>query len=79
MRIAHEIVERNQGCDELYLVAIPNGGVPLGRLLVQNLDLFLGLNNPGLKLHYRALLLGFRPPDVLFCDLGVLDGLLESR
>ena len=37
MRIAHEIVERNQGCEDLYLVAIPNGGVPLGRLLVENL------------------------------------------
>ena len=36
-RIAHEIVERNQGCEDLYLVAIPNGGVPLGRLLVENL------------------------------------------
>lgn len=39
MRIAHEIVERND--DELarlYLVAIPNGGVPLGRMLVENLE-----------------------------------------
>ncbi len=38
MRIAHEVAERNQGCQELYLVAIPNGGVPLGRLLVENLE-----------------------------------------
>ena len=38
MRIAHEVAERNQGCRDLYLVAIPNGGVPLGRMLVENLE-----------------------------------------
>ena len=38
MRIAHEIVERNADPGELYLVAIPNGGVPLGRLLVENIE-----------------------------------------
>ena len=38
MRIAHEVAERNQGCQELYLVAIPNGGVPLGRMLAENLE-----------------------------------------
>ncbi len=37
MRIAHEIVERNDDPAQLYLVAIPNGGVPLGRLLVEDL------------------------------------------
>jgi pyrimidine operon attenuation protein/uracil phosphoribosyltransferase len=37
MRIAHEIFERNSHVDELYLVAIPNGGVPLARLLARNL------------------------------------------
>ena len=37
MRIAHEIVETNAQLDDLYLVAIPNGGVPLGRILVENL------------------------------------------
>jgi pyrimidine operon attenuation protein/uracil phosphoribosyltransferase len=37
MRIAHEIVERNEQPDVLYLVAIPNGGVPLARLLAANL------------------------------------------
>jgi pyrimidine operon attenuation protein/uracil phosphoribosyltransferase len=37
MRIAHEIVERNDSLGELYLVAIPNGGVPLGRHLVSNI------------------------------------------
>ncbi len=37
MRIAHEIVERNEDSEGLYLVAIPNGGVPLARQLASNL------------------------------------------
>jgi len=37
MRIAHEIVERNEDLSDLYLVAIPNGGVPLARQLSRNL------------------------------------------
>jgi len=36
-RIAHEILERNEDAAELYLVAIPNGGVPLARRLAGNL------------------------------------------
>ena len=37
MRIAHELVERNDAPADLYLVAIPNGGVPLARILAGNL------------------------------------------
>jgi pyrimidine operon attenuation protein/uracil phosphoribosyltransferase len=37
MRIAHELVERNEDAESLYLVAIPNGGVPLARQLAANL------------------------------------------
>jgi pyrimidine operon attenuation protein/uracil phosphoribosyltransferase len=37
MRIAHEILERNEDAASLYLVAIPNGGVPLARRLAGNL------------------------------------------
>ncbi len=37
MRIAHEIVERNEKPEDVYIVAITNGGVPLGRRLVENL------------------------------------------
>ena len=37
MRIAHEILERNEDPESLYLVAIPNGGVPLARQLATNL------------------------------------------
>ena len=36
-RIAHEILERNEDASRLYLVAIPNGGVPLARRLAANL------------------------------------------
>jgi len=46
VRIAHEIVERNDAADDLYIVAIPNGGVPLGRSIVANLDEISGLAPP---------------------------------
>lgn len=46
MRIAHEIVERTERIDHLYLVAIPNGGVPLGRILVENLASLTGHTVP---------------------------------
>ena len=46
MRMAHEIVESADGMDRLYLVAIPNGGVPLGRILVDNLESLTGERVP---------------------------------
>ena len=46
MRIAHEIVERHDDLADLYLVAIPNGGVPLGRILVENLEKLVGQQVP---------------------------------
>lgn len=42
-RIAHEILERNEEPEALYLVAIPNGGVPLARILAHNLGEMAGL------------------------------------
>jgi pyrimidine operon attenuation protein/uracil phosphoribosyltransferase len=36
MRIAHEVLERCDDLERLYLVAIPNGGVPLARQLAVN-------------------------------------------
>ena len=36
MRIAHEILERCEDLERVYLVAIPNGGVPLARQLAGN-------------------------------------------
>lgn len=46
MRIAHEIVESTDRPDRLYLVAIPNGGVPLGRILTENLESLCGFRPP---------------------------------
>jgi pyrimidine operon attenuation protein/uracil phosphoribosyltransferase len=46
MRIAHEVVETNADLSELYLVAIPNGGVPLGRVLARNLEQVSGVAIP---------------------------------
>ena len=37
MRIAHEIIERSEDPESLYLVAVPNGGIPLARQLATNL------------------------------------------
>ncbi|MCS5636718.1 MAG: bifunctional pyr operon transcriptional regulator/uracil phosphoribosyltransferase PyrR, partial [Myxococcota bacterium] len=42
MRIAHEIVESTPDLGLLYLVAIPNGGVPLARRLAANLESLSG-------------------------------------
>jgi len=42
MRIAHEIVERNDELNGLYLVGVPNGGVPLARQLASNLEELAG-------------------------------------
>jgi pyrimidine operon attenuation protein/uracil phosphoribosyltransferase len=46
MRIAHEIVESTDDPGLLYLVAIPNGGVPLGRILADNLESLTGIRAP---------------------------------
>ena len=46
VRIAHEVLERNEGQNRRYLVAIPNGGVPLARQLAENLRSISGLELP---------------------------------
>ncbi len=46
MRMAHEIVESADRLDRLYLVAIPNGGVPLARILADNLESLTGRRLP---------------------------------
>lgn len=45
-RIAHELVERHDSLRDLYLVAVPNGGVPLGRMLVEDLEKLTGIRVP---------------------------------
>jgi pyrimidine operon attenuation protein/uracil phosphoribosyltransferase len=67
MRIAHEVVERNEDLAGLYIVGVPNGGVPLARQLAENLreitgvDLVVGILDTTL---YRDDLTGSaqRPP-----------------
>jgi pyrimidine operon attenuation protein/uracil phosphoribosyltransferase len=46
MRIAHELIERNEEPGRLFLVAIPNGGVPLARQLAANLQQIAGVELP---------------------------------
>ena len=46
MRIAHEMLERVEAPERLYLVAIPNGGVPLARRLAANLAEIADLDVP---------------------------------
>ena len=46
MRIAHEVIERAERPERLYLVAIPNGGVPLARRLAANLREIADLEVP---------------------------------
>jgi len=46
VRIAHELVEHNDRLGDLYLVAIPNGGVPLARAIAANLQQIAGLEVP---------------------------------
>jgi pyrimidine operon attenuation protein/uracil phosphoribosyltransferase len=46
MRIAHELVERNPDPSSLYLVAVPNGGIPLARRLARNLREIADLDVP---------------------------------
>jgi pyrimidine operon attenuation protein/uracil phosphoribosyltransferase len=46
VRIAHEILERHDDPAQLYLVAVPNGGVPLARRLARNLHEITALEVP---------------------------------
>ena len=46
MRIAHELVEHCDRLQDLYLVAIPNGGVPLARAIAANLRQIADLEAP---------------------------------
>jgi pyrimidine operon attenuation protein/uracil phosphoribosyltransferase len=45
-RIAHEIVEHNQGLDGVVLVGLQTGGVPLARRLAQSLHDIEGVDVP---------------------------------
>ena len=45
-RIAHEIVERNKGTDNLVLVGIKSRGEPLARRLAENIETIEGIRPP---------------------------------
>ncbi len=45
-RIAHEVVERNHGTDELALVGIRSRGVPLAETLADKIRTFEGVDVP---------------------------------
>jgi pyrimidine operon attenuation protein/uracil phosphoribosyltransferase len=45
-RIAHEIIERNAGLDEVVLVGLQTGGVPLSRALAESLASIEGSDVP---------------------------------
>jgi pyrimidine operon attenuation protein/uracil phosphoribosyltransferase len=45
-RIAHEIVEHNQGLDGVVLIGLQTGGVPLARRLAQTLQQIEGVDVP---------------------------------
>ena len=46
VRIAHEVVERNQGCQELVLVGMHTRGVPMARRLAAAIGDFEGVTVP---------------------------------
>jgi pyrimidine operon attenuation protein/uracil phosphoribosyltransferase len=41
-RMAHEVIERNQGLDNVVLIGLQTGGVPLAGLLIEDLEIPLG-------------------------------------
>lgn len=45
-RMAHELIETTLADEPIYLIAIPNGGVPLARQLAKNLKEFADLTVP---------------------------------
>ena len=42
IRIAHEIIEKNKGTDNIALVGIKSRGVPLAKLIAENIEKFEG-------------------------------------
>lgn len=45
-RMSHEIIERNSGCDNLFLMGICRRGVPLAEAISSNINAFEGVNVP---------------------------------
>lgn len=49
-RMSHEIIERNNGCENLFLMGICRRGVPLAQTIAENIKLFEGAEVPVGKL-----------------------------
>lgn len=45
-RITHEIIEKNRGCDHICLVGIKRRGLPIARILAENIRRFEGVSVP---------------------------------
>ncbi|RMG61290.1 MAG: bifunctional pyr operon transcriptional regulator/uracil phosphoribosyltransferase PyrR [Deltaproteobacteria bacterium] len=45
-RIAHEILERNKGADDLIIIGICTGGIPLARIIVDKIKKIEGVEVP---------------------------------
>jgi pyrimidine operon attenuation protein / uracil phosphoribosyltransferase len=46
VRIAHEIIERTHGADDVVLLGIPSRGVPLARRVAEHMDRITGRTTP---------------------------------
>ncbi len=45
-RITHEIIERNQGVEEICLLGVKTRGIPLAKMLAENIERFEGVKVP---------------------------------
>ncbi len=45
-RISHEILEKNNGCENLYIVGIKRRGVPLAKMIAENIQQIEGKDVP---------------------------------
>lgn len=45
-RMTHEIIEKNRGCENLLLLGVKRRGVPLARILCENIEKFEGTRVP---------------------------------
>lgn len=45
-RIAHEIIEKNNGVENIYLLGIKRRGTPLAKILAENIEKFEGVKIP---------------------------------
>ena len=64
-RLASEIVEENQGADDLYIVGIRRRGVPLAERIVDKIEAIEG-HRPQFGIHHAAQLRLWRQPDHRF-------------